>query len=56
VGKGSIWIDADQQQLAERIDVYADAVADMFCAYLDSLAGGARFNRLPVCRSFPAGR
>ena len=31
---------SEEQPLAERIDVYADAVADMFCAYLDSLAGG----------------
>ena len=32
---------SEEQPLAERIDVYADAVADMFCAYLDSLAVGA---------------
>lgn len=31
---------SEEQPLAERIDVYADAVADMFCAYLDSLAAG----------------
>ena len=29
---------SEEQPLAERVDVYADAVADMFCAYLDRLA------------------
>jgi hypothetical protein len=31
---------SEEQPLTEGIDVYADAVADMFCAYLDSLAAG----------------
>lgn len=31
---------SEEQPLAECSDIYADAVADMFCAYLDSLAVG----------------
>ena len=38
---------SEEQPLAERIDVYADALADMFCAYLERLAAGAAIQPAP---------
>ncbi len=31
---------SEERPLAGRIDVYADALADMFCAYLERLVAG----------------
>ena len=32
---------SEERELSARSEIYADAVADMFCAYIGSLAGEA---------------